>query len=98
MPEFRSAMACCGNISVSRTFIPASKAFIKKASSWQLCKRVSIKPGKPLEIKDNIYKLSKKKPTVKKREAYFPSSKVISGAVPIQHKDNIVEPTLHREG
>ena len=42
MPEFRLAMVCCRNISVSSTFGSASKTIIERI--FKLWKRVPIKP------------------------------------------------------
>ena len=43
MSEFRSAMVCWGNFSVSNNFVATSKTIIiyKEPSSWKLCKSVN---------------------------------------------------------
>ena len=50
-------MLCCGNISVSRTFVSASKTVIEK--TFKLETGVSIKPSKATIIKGNSHKLPK---------------------------------------
>ena len=50
LPGFRSPVVCCGNISVSVTFVSSSMAIIEKAIKLATVQK-SIKPGKATRSK-----------------------------------------------
>ena len=54
MSEFRSAMVCWENNSVWSTFVASSLKIIAGHSSWTMCKKVSIKPGKATRSKRQL--------------------------------------------
>ena len=95
MPEFRSAMVCCGNITVSSSFVSMSKTVIERTFKLATVQRVSIKPGKVTRSKTILINFLK--PMVKAQPiATFLLTNL--GCHLTQHKANIVEWTLHPKG
>ena len=50
LPEFRSPVVCCGNISISMTFVSSSMVIIEKAIKLATVQK-SVKPGKATRSK-----------------------------------------------